>query len=107
MALGVEQPIVRAEQLEVNVIAVNTAIGELLRTLENNEVVDCVGTDCPLLPTCLLRGKLAAAQEAFFAALDPVLIADLIPPKSANGVDANRPEGDGPQGSTQLNIRPV
>ncbi|MCG7245944.1 Rrf2 family transcriptional regulator [Corynebacterium sp. ACRPX] len=87
--------------------ATEKSVGKLLRTLENNEVVDCVGTDCPLLPTCLLRGKLAAAQEAFFAALDPVLIADLIPPKSANGVDANRPEGGGPQGSTQLNIRPV
>lgn len=87
--------------------ATEKSVGKLLRTLENNEVVDCVGTDCPLLPTCLLRGKLAAAQEAFFAALDPVLIADLIPPKSANGVDANRPEGaSAPEGS-RLNIRPV
>lgn len=30
VALGVEQPIVRAEQLEVNVFASNAAIGELL-----------------------------------------------------------------------------
>ena len=59
--------------------ATEKSVGKPLRTLENNEVVDCVGTDCPLLPTCLLRGKLAAAQEAFFAALDPVLIVDLIP----------------------------
>ena len=87
--------------------ATDKSVGKLLRTLENNEVVDCVGTDCPLLPTCLLRGKLATAQEAFFAALDSVLIADLIPPKSANGVDANRPEEGSPQGSTQLSIRPV
>ena len=87
--------------------ATEKSVGKLLRTLENNEVVDCVGTDCPLLPTCLLRDKLAAAQEAFFASLDSVLIADLIPPKSANGADANRPEGGSPTEDTQLNIRPV
>lgn len=87
--------------------ATEKSVGKLLRTLENNEVVDCVGTDCPLLPTCLLRGKFAAAQEAFFASLDPVLIADLIPPKSANGADADRPEGGSSTEDTQLNIRPV
>lgn len=87
--------------------ATEKSVGKLLRTLENNEVVDCVGTDCPLLPTCLLRGKLAAAQEAFFAALDPVLIADLIPAKPVDGVDGDAPEGDSSPENSRLNIRPV
>lgn len=87
--------------------ATEKSVGKLLRTLENNEVVDCVGTDCPLLPTCLLRGKLATAQEAFFAALDSVLIADLIPPKSANGAAGDSPEGIGSHEGSRLNIRPV
>ncbi|OHQ76498.1 transcriptional regulator, BadM/Rrf2 family protein [Corynebacterium sp. HMSC073H12] len=87
--------------------ATEKSVGKLLRTLENNEVVDCVGTDCPLLPTCLLRGKLATAQEAFFAALDSVLIADLIPPKSANGAAGDSPEGSGSHEGSRLSIRPV
>lgn len=87
--------------------ATEESVGKLLRTLENNEVVDCVGTDCPLLPTCLLRGKLATAQEAFFAALDSVLIADLIPPKSANGAAGDSPEGSGSHEGSRLSIRPV
>ena len=87
--------------------ATEKSVGKLLRTLENNEVVDCVGTDCPLLPMCLLRGKLATAQEAFFAALDSVLIADLIPPKSANGAAGDSPEGSGSHEGSRLSIRPV
>lgn len=87
--------------------ATEKSVGKLLRTLENNEVVDCVGTDCPLLPTCLLRGKLATAQEAFFAALDSVLIADLIPSKSANGAAGDSPEGIGSHEGSRLSIRPV
>lgn len=87
--------------------ATEKSVGKLLRTLENNEVVDCVGTDCPLLPTCLLRGKLATAQEAFFAALDSVLIADLIPSKSANGAAGDSPEGSGSHEGSRLSIRPV
>ena len=87
--------------------ATKKSVGKLLRTLENNEVVDCVGTDCPLLPTCLLRGKLATAQEAFVAALDSVLIADLIPSKSANGAAGDSPEGSGSHEGSRLSIRPV
>lgn len=87
--------------------ATEKSVGKLLRTLENNEVVDCIGTDCPLLPTCLLRGKLAAAQEAFFAALDSVLIADLIPAKPVDGADGDGSEGDSVPKGSRLNIRPV
>ncbi|MDO5029932.1 MAG: Rrf2 family transcriptional regulator [Corynebacterium sp.] len=82
--------------------AMDESVGKLLRILENNEVVDCVGTNCPLLPACILRGKLADAQEAFFASLDPVLISDLIPPAASNsGFD------DGVEGRTKLNLQPV
>lgn len=59
--------------------AVDRSVGELLRTLENHEVVDCEGTQCPLIPACMLRGQLAQAQEAFFASLDSVTVGDLIP----------------------------
>lgn len=61
--------------------AKDKSVGALLRELECGEVVDCEGSACPLLPTCLLRGKLAAAQEAFFAALDDVTVRDLVHPK--------------------------
>ncbi|WP_295629244.1 Rrf2 family transcriptional regulator [uncultured Corynebacterium sp.] len=58
--------------------ATSRSVGEILRVLETGEVVDCVGTRCPLLPSCSLRGALAGAQEAFFAHLDPITIGDLV-----------------------------
>lgn len=61
--------------------AQDKSIGALLRELECGEVVDCEGSACPLLASCLLRGKLAAAQEAFFAALDNMTVRDLVHPK--------------------------
>ncbi|MGC0377690.1 Rrf2 family transcriptional regulator [Streptomyces sp. SAI-229] len=46
------------------------------------DVVDCEGTatssPCPLNPACRLRGALRGAQEAFFASLDPVTVADIV-----------------------------
>lgn len=68
--------------------ALDQSVGGLLRILETGEVVDCVGTDCPLLPGCRLRGALAGAQEAFFAHLDAMTIGDLVasplPPNRLN-----------------------
>lgn len=55
------------------------SVGQILRELEGGEVVDCVGTNCPLLPACKLRGALAGAQEAFFAHLDPITVGELVP----------------------------
>lgn len=72
--------------------AAGQSVGKLLRTLETGEVVDCVGSDCPLLPGCRLRGALAGAKEAFFAHLDDVTIGELV----AEPVPA-----------MQLNITPV
>lgn len=64
----------------------NASVGRLVRELEGpGEVVECEGTTpCPLNQGCRLRGALAQAQEAFFATLDPLTIADITaPPTSA------------------------
>lgn len=55
------------------------SIGSLVRQLEGpGEVVDCEGSNpCPLRGGCRLRAALAHAREAFFAALDPLTVADV------------------------------
>jgi Rrf2 family nitric oxide-sensitive transcriptional repressor len=59
-----------------------TSIGGLIRKLEGEtEVVDCEGEQaCPLSRGCLLRAALRRAQEAFYAALDPITVGDLSAP---------------------------
>ncbi|MET8568834.1 nitric oxide-sensing transcriptional repressor NsrR [Streptomyces sp. NPDC004783] len=56
------------------------SVGWLVRELEGDgEVVACEGeTPCPLRGACRLRGALRAAQEAFYSALDPLTVADLV-----------------------------
>ncbi|MGW3207884.1 Rrf2 family transcriptional regulator [Streptomyces sp. NPDC001135] len=56
------------------------SVGAVVRTFEGEgDVVDCEGpTPCPLNSGCRLRGALRRAQEAFFAALDPVTVADIV-----------------------------
>ncbi|MEV5955067.1 Rrf2 family transcriptional regulator [Streptomyces sp. NPDC051987] len=56
------------------------SVGGLVRTFEGEgDVVDCEGaTPCPLRSACRLRGALRRAQEAFFAALDPLTVADMV-----------------------------
>ncbi|GGW20953.1 HTH-type transcriptional repressor NsrR [Streptomyces capoamus] len=59
------------------------SVGAVVRTFEGEgDVVDCEGTQgtpaCPLRSACRLRGALRGAQEAFFASLDPVTIADIV-----------------------------
>ena len=53
-----------------------------MRSLEGpDEVVQCEGSvPCPLRGGCRLRTALRDAQEAFFAALDPLTVADLTAP---------------------------
>jgi Rrf2 family nitric oxide-sensitive transcriptional repressor len=55
------------------------SVGELVRALEGvGDVVACEGDPpCPLLAACRLRGALRTAQEAFYAALDPLTVEDL------------------------------
>ncbi|MCI4044041.1 Rrf2 family transcriptional regulator [Streptomyces sp. TRM75563] len=58
----------------------SASIGSLVRELEGpEEVVECEGdTPCPLRSACRLRGALRGAQEAFYAALDPITVTDLV-----------------------------
>ncbi|MEX0429212.1 Rrf2 family transcriptional regulator [Nocardioides sp. DS6] len=55
------------------------SVGFIVRALEgSSEVVDCDGANpCPLRGGCRLRAALRDAQEAFFATLDPLTIADV------------------------------
>ncbi|MFJ9443389.1 RrF2 family transcriptional regulator [Kitasatospora sp. NPDC101235] len=56
------------------------SLGLLLRELEGvGDVVGCEDDPpCPLRAACRLRGALRSAQEAFFATLDPLCVADLV-----------------------------
>ncbi|THA57857.1 nitric oxide-sensing transcriptional repressor NsrR [Streptomyces sp. A1136] len=56
------------------------SVGWLVRELEGEgEVVACEGdSPCPLRGACRLRRALRGAQEAFYAALDPLTVADLV-----------------------------
>lgn len=57
------------------------SVGWLVRELEGaGEVVGCTDDPpCPLVAAgCRLRKVLRTAQEAFFAALDPVIVQDLL-----------------------------
>lgn len=56
------------------------SLGRLVRDLEGvGDVVGCEDDPpCPLRGGCRLRGALRAAQEAFFASLDPLSIDDLV-----------------------------
>ncbi|GAA2503733.1 nitric oxide-sensing transcriptional repressor NsrR [Streptomyces thermolineatus] len=57
----------------------DVSVGRLVRELEGEG--DVVGCDdeppCPLRRACRLRSALRTAQEAFFASLDPLTVADL------------------------------
>lgn len=56
------------------------SVGAVVRTFEGDgDVVECEGTTpCPLASGCRLRGALRRAQEAFYAALDPVTVEDIV-----------------------------
>jgi Rrf2 family nitric oxide-sensitive transcriptional repressor len=59
-------------------------VGDVLRTTEDDyALVECFEegpTDCRIARVCRLKGALAEALEAFFAALDRYTLADLIAP---------------------------
>ncbi|MEU0337900.1 Rrf2 family transcriptional regulator [Streptomyces bobili] len=56
------------------------SVGAVVRAFEGDgDVVDCEGaTPCPLSSGCRLRGALRQAQEAFFASLDRITVADIV-----------------------------
>lgn len=72
----------RAGGLSLVEDARSLSVGRLVRRLEGpDEVVQCEGpVPCPLRGGCRLRSALRDAQEAFFAALDPLTIGDLAEP---------------------------
>jgi Rrf2 family transcriptional regulator, nitric oxide-sensitive transcriptional repressor len=55
------------------------SVGAVVRAFEGaTEVVECEGEQpCPLNADCRLRGALRRAQEAFYASLDPLTVADV------------------------------
>lgn len=63
-----------------------TSIGAIVRQLEGpGDVVECYGANpCPLRGGCRLRSALRQAQEAFFAALDPLSVADVTAPPTSS-----------------------
>ena len=58
------------------------SVGDLVRQTEPDRgVLDCVAdddVDCPLLPSCRLRGVLGEAEEEFYRVLDRYTLADII-----------------------------
>ncbi|MGW5686212.1 RrF2 family transcriptional regulator [Nonomuraea sp. NPDC003754] len=58
----------------------HASVGRIVRELEAaGDVVGCEDDPpCPLRAACRLRGALRQAQEAFFAALDPVTVDSLV-----------------------------
>ncbi|MEV0259445.1 Rrf2 family transcriptional regulator [Streptomyces sp. NPDC050732] len=57
------------------------SVGALVRAFEGTgDVVDCEGggTPCPLNSACRLRDALRRAQEAFYASLDGLTVADIV-----------------------------
>lgn len=57
-----------------------SSVGRLVRALEGvDDVVGCADDPpCPLRAACRLRAALRAAQDAFYASLDPLTIEDLV-----------------------------
>lgn len=59
--------------------AKDITLGEVVRDLEHEALVECFRSDggsCVLMPRCRLRQRLAAAQEAFLAELGQTTLAD-------------------------------
>lgn len=79
------------------------SVGRIVRAFEGDgDVVDCDGTvPCPLASACRLRGALRRAQEAFFASLDPLTVADMVAAPTGSlllGI-TGEPDGDPAGGS--------
>lgn len=68
----------RSGGVYLNEDAYTMTIGQILRMLEGpGEVINC--KECPYASRdCLLRHRLAAAKEAFFASMDDITVADLL-----------------------------
>lgn len=60
----------------------SVSLGEVVRRLEQRQpLVECFRSDgggCALVPRCRLKARLAAAREAFLAALDATSLAECV-----------------------------
>ncbi|THA70314.1 Rrf2 family transcriptional regulator [Streptomyces sp. A0958] len=77
----------------------SASVGGLVRELEGpGDVVDCEGgTPCPLRSACRLRGALRQAEDAFYASLDPLTVAELVATPTGPlliGISSGPPPGD-------------
>lgn len=69
----------RSGGLRLGVPADSIRVGEVVRQMESgDEVIDCEGRECVLVPGCALRMELADALRAFYARLDESTIDDLL-----------------------------
>ncbi len=70
----------RGGGLALTQVGLTGSIGRLVRELEGlGDVVGCEeDPPCPLRAACRLRSALRAAQDAFFATLDPLTVEDLV-----------------------------
>ncbi|WP_026120876.1 RrF2 family transcriptional regulator [Nocardiopsis potens] len=70
----------RGGGLVLTPFGMRASLGWLVRELEGEgEVVECEGeAPCPLRAACRLRGALREAQQAFYASLDGLTVADLV-----------------------------
>ncbi|KPV39413.1 hypothetical protein AN478_09550 [Thiohalorhabdus denitrificans] len=58
-------------------------VGSVVRTMEEHlDIIDCVGTECPIIAPCRLRTALGEARDAFMAVLDGYTLADLVVPQA-------------------------
>ncbi|MFF8695631.1 RrF2 family transcriptional regulator [Streptomyces sp. NPDC015144] len=75
----------------------SASIGGLVRELEGpGDVVDCEGsTPCPVRSACRLRTALRGATDAFYQALDPLTVTELVAAPTGPlliGISRSRPD---------------
>ncbi|MGW2848748.1 RrF2 family transcriptional regulator [Streptomyces sp. NPDC001108] len=75
----------------------SASIGGLVRELEGpGDVVDCEGTTpCPVRSACRLRAALRGATDAFYQALDPLTVTELVAAPTGPlliGISRSRPD---------------
>ena len=55
------------------------SVGKVVRAMEEHlDIIDCAGSECPILAPCNLRGALGEARDAFMRVLDGYTLADLV-----------------------------
>ncbi len=60
--------------------AAKIGVGQVVRAVENLQLVECFGSgsSCPIEPVCRLKNILHTAQLAFLTTLDEYTVADLV-----------------------------